>query len=442
MKKFYIILAVIFLFNPIISVIDVFPDFIAYLLFLKFFHSMSYTNDKAEDLCKSIKTLLIITGAKIISFLLLPTLSNLDQAMYLVFSFVFAILECVYGIPLILKMFDIYSDIAMYEEKANYANNAKIKKFSIGTYVARLVLAMLPDFTFLSINNGVDTPTGMDLSQFRPLLFTLSAIISMVLGTIWLIFVIRYINRLLTKSTLLLLKKDYENKAIGREQLFLSKDSMFYLAVLCFASALVVDFNLNLINVFIDSIFSVTICVILVLMSVKDYYKEKFMLVIISILSTIHLSVDIVLTVTAAKFFEKYNLDSIHRVSLAEDIYIKMCILAIVSSALFVVIVFFTCFSLYVNAKNTLMRSSMLFVDASREALKEEFNNDMKRNLIYVSLFSVISAVAYCCYIAFRHVLPVTTLFNSIAEIAFMFAFIKAMLYLYDNVYKRIFTHA
>lgn len=442
MKKIYLILAVIFLFNPILSIIDFLPDFIGYLFLLKFFHRMSYTNDKADDLCKSIKTLSLITGIKLLSLFLMPVLATLDQAMYLVFSFVFGILECVFGIPLIGKMFDVFSDIALYENNSICANNAKIKKLTIGALIAKLLFALIPDLTFLSISNGVDTPTGISLLQFRPLLFTFSTFFSVILGIVWLVFVIRYFNKLLTKNAMRLLREDYANKAVGRELLFLSKDSMFYIMALCFASALVVDFNLDLVNVLFDSFFSITISITLIFMSVKDYFKEKLMLIIICVLSVFHLSVDTVLAVTATRFFNRYNLDSIQRVSEAEDIYFKMCTLAGISSILFIVIVFLTSLSLYNNAGNTLRRNSGLFIDAGREALMEEYKKDAKKNIIYVVVFAIISSVIYCCYMLFRHLLPVTTLFNSIAEIAFMFAFIKAMLYLYDNVYKRIFIHA
>ena len=442
MKKIYLILAAIFLFNPILSTIDFLPDFIGYLFLLKFFHKMSYTNDKADELCKSIKTLSLITGIKLLSLLLMPTLAALDQAMYLVFSFIFGILECVFGIPLIVKMFDVFSDIALYENNSLCANDSKIKKLTIGALIARLLFALIPDLTFLSISNGVDTQTGISLLQFRPLLFTFSTLFSAILGIIWLVFIVRYFNKLLTKNAIRLLKEDYASKAIGRELLFLSKDSMFYIIAICFASALVVDFNLNLVNILFDSFLSIIISITLILMSVRDYFKEKLMLVIISVLSIFHLSVDIALTVTATRFFGRYNLDSIQRVSEAENMYFKMCTFAGISSVLFIAIIFLTSISLYMNAGNTLRSNSKLFVDASREALMDEYKRDAKKNITYVLIFSIISAITYCCYILFRHLLPVTTLFNSIAEIAFMLAFIKAMLYLYDNVYHRIFIHA
>lgn len=442
MKKIYLILSVIFLFNPIISVIDIFPDIIGYLLLLKFFHRMSYTNEKVDDLCRSIRILCLITGAKLISLILMPTLAVLDQAMYLVFSFVFAILECVFGIPLIKKMFDVFSDIALYEVNEKCANNKAIKAITIGALVARLSFAFIPDLTFLSISNGVDTQTGINLVQFRPLLFGFSTFFSLIIGVAWLVLIIKYIVKLFTKSTLQLLKSDYNNKEIGKELLFLSKDSMFYLLVICFASSFVVDFNLNLVNILWDSYFTIIISIALIFMSVKDYFKEKLLLIVVCVLSIFHLSVDITLSVVATNFFEKYNLDSIQRVSQAEDMYFRMCTLALVSSILFIAIVFIATFALYINAKITLLNNVGLFVDASKDVLAEEYNGEAKKNIICVSAFAVLSAITYCCYIFFRHLLPVTTLFNSIAEIAFMFAFIKAILYLYDNVYKRILSHA
>ncbi|MBR2024429.1 MAG: hypothetical protein IKA02_01325, partial [Clostridia bacterium] len=226
MKKIYLILSFIFLFNPIASVIDIFPDFIGYLLLLKFFHTMSYTNDNVNELCKSIRILTLISGLKIVSLLLMPTLAVLDQAMYLVFSFMFAVLECVFGIPLINKMFNVFSDIALYENNTKCANNEFIKKLTVGSFVVRLLFASLPDFTFLSISNGVDTQTGINLLQFRPLSFVFSIFVSLIVGIIWLVFILNYINQLFTKITLKMLKEDYSKKALGRELLFLSKDSM------------------------------------------------------------------------------------------------------------------------------------------------------------------------------------------------------------------------
>ena len=129
MKKWHFIVAAIFLFNPILSTLDILPDFIGYLLLLKAFHNMSYIDDKAQDVCKGMKIMSIITVIKFFAFFLVPAL---DTTMYLVFSFVFAILEIIFGIGPIIKMFDCFSEYALLGENVDPANNSKIKIFSIG----------------------------------------------------------------------------------------------------------------------------------------------------------------------------------------------------------------------------------------------------------------------------------------------------------------------
>ena len=229
MKKRYLILAAVFLFNPIISVIDIFPDVIGYLFLLKFFHFMSYTNDKVDDLCKSIRTLCLITGIKLLSILLLPMFTALDQAMFLVFSFVFAILECIFAIPLFIKMFECFSDIALFEGNVECANNNVIKNLTVISLSVRLVLATIPDFTFLSISNGVDTSTGISLLQFRPLLFVFSAFIALIVGIVWLVLFIKYISKLITTESIKLLKEEYKNFCRLKNLYLLLLDAPYHL---------------------------------------------------------------------------------------------------------------------------------------------------------------------------------------------------------------------
>ena len=106
MKKWYFILASIILFNPLVSIFDIFPDFIAYILLLFAFRKMAYIDAKAEDTCRYLKILTIITVIKPISFFLVPTS---DSAMFLVYSFVFAILEIALGFFFLRQLYHIHT---------------------------------------------------------------------------------------------------------------------------------------------------------------------------------------------------------------------------------------------------------------------------------------------------------------------------------------------
>ena len=124
MKKWYFVLSAIILFNPIVSIFDIFPDFIAYLLLLKAFHNMAYIDDKADDTCKYLKIMALITLIKPFTFFIVP---NGDSTMYLLYSFVFAVLEIIFGFALFTKMFETLSAYALNAQNIKAAENTKIK---------------------------------------------------------------------------------------------------------------------------------------------------------------------------------------------------------------------------------------------------------------------------------------------------------------------------
>ena len=94
MKRRYFILAAIFLFNPVISVFDILPDFIGYLLLMKAFSNASYVYDNADETRYAFKAMAVVSIFKLVSLVILPFT---DATMALVFSFSFAIIEVLFG---------------------------------------------------------------------------------------------------------------------------------------------------------------------------------------------------------------------------------------------------------------------------------------------------------------------------------------------------------
>jgi len=440
MKKCYLYISAILLFNPILSVIDIFPDFIGYLLLFLFFHKMSYVDEKTEDLCSSLRLLTITSFARFVSLFAMP---SLDDTMYLVFSFVFAILETIFGILMITKLFDMFSNYALLNKNEACANNYQIKKLTIISLIVKLALATLPDFTFLAISNGVDTQTNDSILRFRPLLFILSALASLVVGTIWLVKMVIYYKKLFSNDTLTLIKNEFQKKSNGKEAVFMSKDNMFFVMLMSVLSVFIIDFNLNLVNVFPDSIFSIGITVCLVIMTLKKYFNGGVLqLIIIGSLSVIHAAVDVFLTILSFKYFEKYNLESMIKSSEAEDMYFTISIVSSISAVLMVSVVSLALLVIIKNSEVVLRDNAKLFTAANTEALIEDYRMKTKKRYLVVFICTIISAIIYCCYIYFRYYVPSLTLFSTISELVFVFAFVSTMLYLYDNVYKRILIHS
>lgn len=444
MKKIYLILSAIFLFNPIFSTIDIFPDFIGYILLMMAFSKLSYVDDRVNDLSHSIKIMVLITGIKLVS---LFVVLSLDQTMLLVSSFVFAILELVFGIPMLVKLFDALSVFALMGKKEElyrhrFSNNDKIKKFSIVALASRVVLATIPDFTLLSISNGVDSQVGINFARFRPMLFVLLGFISLIIGAIWLVKIIGYFNRLMTKETSKALQEYFNSKAEGRDTLFSSRDSMTSIILLCIGALFVLDFNLNLVNVFPDSLFSLIIILSFTFLIVKKHIKLSKMYFLIATFVSLHIATDTYLTVVTIKFFDKYNLNSIEKISDAEDIYFKICTLSVISAVLLIFVVAFSLYYVNKNAEKALKANSYMFSGVDVEYCVLEFKKTARKNLIASTALSIIASASYACYMIFRHIFEATTLINTVAEMGLIIALIRTLLYVYDNVYKRILIHS
>ena len=136
MKKRHFILASIFLFNPIISVFDIFPDVLGYFLIMKAFSKASYVYDNADETRQLFKTMSLISIFKLICLIILPFT---DSTMALVFSFTFAIIEFIFGISAFRRMFDTVSYIYLrLGEDVSVPKCEKLKRFTIAFFVVRI----------------------------------------------------------------------------------------------------------------------------------------------------------------------------------------------------------------------------------------------------------------------------------------------------------------
>ncbi len=111
MKIGYILAGLVFLFNPHIHVIDMFPDVIGYALIL---HGLSKISDLERNLTKAkgnFKKLAWLSAGKLACLLILPIF---DETLYLIFTFTFGMFEMIWGIPAFI---DLFQGIAFLEQR-------------------------------------------------------------------------------------------------------------------------------------------------------------------------------------------------------------------------------------------------------------------------------------------------------------------------------------
>jgi len=342
-----------------------------------------------------------------------------------------------------MKMFDAISSYALSSENLKSTENTGIRNFTITAHILKLVFAFLPDLTSLSISNGVDTQTGIPLTNFKSALFFLAVIVSLIIETVWLVKILIYNKKTFTKELYSQLNDQFVRKTENRPSLFLSKDSMFFVIVACLASVFVIDFNLHMVNVIFDSFFSVVIFALFLYLFVKKHFKNVTMLIAVGALSIAHLVVDINLTKAANNFFDKYSLVSLEKyIYDSRDMYLQVSILSVVSALLFFAVVFVTLYILRKQGEQALTEYSGLLVESNTAGMLKEYKNATKKNMIMTLVAAGITSVCYVLYITTRYLATIMTVVNTLGEIAFIFVFVRAMLYYYDNVYKRLYIHS
>ncbi|MBQ7309799.1 MAG: hypothetical protein IJW87_06435 [Clostridia bacterium] len=102
MKIGYMIVGCIFLFNPFINIVDILPDFIGYLFILRGLSELSDLDRNLHSARKQFKASMWVSLVK--TFALLGFMIY-DSTWYLILTFSFGLLECMYLVPGFINLF-------------------------------------------------------------------------------------------------------------------------------------------------------------------------------------------------------------------------------------------------------------------------------------------------------------------------------------------------
>jgi hypothetical protein len=103
----YIIASFFFLFNPDITVIDVLPDALGYLLICAGLTQLSFINPSLEEAVEKFKKMIFVSLGKFAAVLLLFGLFNERERPYgfLLFTFSFLVLDLIFLLPAVKSLF-------------------------------------------------------------------------------------------------------------------------------------------------------------------------------------------------------------------------------------------------------------------------------------------------------------------------------------------------
>ena len=436
-----LIVAAVFWFNPLVSNIDLLPDLVGYLLVLKAFSKASYVYDCASELCQSAKKMCIISGVKIFTIFMV---SSLDITMSLLFSFCFGAIELIFGIPFFVKLFDTILYIVPAENYYAHAKEHKIRRFTIVALTARLVLALLPDLTALSLDGAFSYDVDTSYLRFRPLFIVFSVIISLVFAIIWLVKFIRYAEKSISPEFVEKCNSDFLNRAGNNKVLLSAKNSIRAVVATAIGALFIFDFTWEYTSVDIFQDFIVTLVAVgaLLFLAFKKIYKLDRLFCQLLVVLCVQIGADVFEMVSNVTYFEKYNLDSVNKSSSAERLYSMVSISAALSVLALAVATFTVLAILRRNARANVVENSKLFSEIDIDYYLKEFDKRTKKHILVVMVVSAVYALVYILSVVLKPYAEWMTLLNLSMEIVYIISFIAASLYIHDEVYKRIVTFA
>ena len=194
----YFIAAVIFIFNPCINIVDILPDFFGYMFLLKGLEKWADLCPNIADAVQGLGKLRWYMLIKLPAIILIPIMR--DDTLTLLLTFAFILIELIYAIPAAGRIFDGLEYFGTrFDGKAVFNGLKDLRLLTNIFFIAKSVLCLIPEFTSLSdyeYSGYITSTPQFDLSQYKNLFVLAGVILSLLIGILWLVNTLPYIQRI------------------------------------------------------------------------------------------------------------------------------------------------------------------------------------------------------------------------------------------------------
>lgn len=270
-----ITLALIFLFNPNVTVVDVLPDFIGYALLCAGLGQLGDVHESIGGAVSVFRKMILVDAAKLISILWIfgMTVPAERSSSILLWTFVFGILEMILLIPAYKKLFHGITELGYFYPNTSIFNEKKtdqIQRLTVTFVCVKAILSFLPEFADLSQGEYDETAVASftNLYRFVGLLRALAFVPVLVVGIVWLCRSIRYFASLRRDTSLMeSLQSRYDERVRPKVGLFVERRFRMSFALLMIALVLTLDLRIDSQNMLPDFLAAIAFAVLFLQMS-------------------------------------------------------------------------------------------------------------------------------------------------------------------------------
>ena len=201
-RSFGIIVALIFLINPNINMIDILPDFIAYFLLYSIISKSALIVPYFDEAKRAFKNLGIVTLVRIPCMFIVFTNMHTGRDIVPLFTLIFAVIEGVLLFSAITNSLDGLFYLGQRSDADALLSGSRIfgyrlnsdgvRTFTLFVFFAKCAFNVLPEFCLLSTYNS---RLLRILSTAYPILLVTSIMIVWFLGVVWFVSAIQYITK-------------------------------------------------------------------------------------------------------------------------------------------------------------------------------------------------------------------------------------------------------
>lgn len=416
------IVACVFLFNPNLTVFDLLPDFIGYLLICLAFSRWADLNETMGGALALFRKMILVDLGKYLAILWIFGMSVPSErnSSILLWTFVFSVLELIFLLPAYSKLFAGIVELGYFypnesiltteytkSNRIKKSRTEKIRNLTVGFVMVKAVLTALPEFADLT-NASYDEMSGtVNLYKYIGLMRAMATIPVLIVGIVWLFRAIGYFRRLNRDEQLLAaMEERYEQTVLPKVGLFARRNLRIAGAVLTVALVLTLDFRLEGQNFLPDCLAAIALCVAVVFFHKLNREGKSWRTVTMS-LSCAYGVIALIAAVLEARFHERYHLSSLIKNVEAMQHYNSMVAFHILKLLLFLA----TLAAILWQLRKTIRIHTGYVVGREHHSENEAemiqaLHGELDQTLLYVAIFAVLYAIADLCYDIFVATYP------------------------------------
>ena len=400
------VIAALFLFNPNVAIVDPLPDFIGYILLCFALSRIANIHETLEGAFSAFKKMIFIDCGKFFVMLWVfgMTVPSERNSSILLWSFAFAVLDCIFLIPAYRKLFDGITQLGyLYENSSVFGKNRRISYTGaarVVTYVfvsVKAVFSFLPELADLTNTSYDETVSGtLNLYRYIGLMRGMAVIPMLTVGLVWLGLIIAYFHRICKDGDLQnALYEKYEKDVRPLVGLFIrrgfSTATLMAIIALCFT----VDLRLEDVNVLPDFVVAIFFALAFIYIGRHNGQTKK---------SWIPSTVVYFITALSASvceyiFFKKYYYGAIIKSDEARAFYVVFVILDVLKSSAFVWVLL----QLYRELSKMIFLHTGFVLGRTQEGdaeskLVSEVHSELKSYVVHALIASAVYIVSDICY--------------------------------------------